>query len=199
MKVQPKTNNIEKENKFVPLFCVKFLNSHIIFAWQLLLNLKRDLAYFINEKDNVFIPTLSIDTLLATQTQIKSIDNFLKLSKAQMEKTLYQTLYNNQYFKTLIDLERIIEIDQANFKEIHTIFNKINLLLSDIQQKTNKKIVSLNNKNYDVIKFDSNNDICTKIDPISKSIINGKNHKFDTEIIIIICLKIELLLIILKY
>lgn len=77
------------------------------------------------------------------------------------------------------------EVLNKHIKDNYNTYKKINSLYEDI----NKRIVCITNnfsdyynqlstpKNYDITKFNNSNEIISKIDPITKNILNGKNYE----------------------
>lgn len=81
---------------------------------------------------------------------------------------------------TKIELDSLDSIVSDNldfYKKANDLYNQVDAKIKEVALKYYNLQKDFNNTKYDITKFKTNNDVVSKIDPIAKSILNGKNYE----------------------
>lgn len=105
------------------------------------------------------------------------VDDF---NKDDIELYVYDLIKTYVYQDALKSIDAEIDKNKDFYKKVKALYKTINSKILKIVDNFNeygKKLKDNTPNNYDIVKFKTNNDIVSKIDPISKDILNGKNYE----------------------
>ena len=97
-----------------------------------------------------------------------------------IELYVYDLIKSYVYQDALKRIDAEIDKNKDFYKKVKALYKTINSKILKIVDNFNeygKKLKDNTPNNYDIVKFKTNNDIVSKIDPISKDILNGKNYE----------------------
>lgn len=97
-----------------------------------------------------------------------------------IELYVYDLIKSYVYQDALKSIDAEIDKNKDFYKKVKALYKTINSKILKIVDNFNeygKKLKDNTPNNYDIVKFKTNNDIVSKIDPISKDILNGKNYE----------------------
>jgi len=140
----------------------EWLNSDLDTIQDFNFNLDKDILKDIQIKLNNFISNLGDDA---------SDDTII-------QKQLYDLIYDANLKRFTNEIDTYIDADKDYYKKVHKLYQEIDKKIINIVNWFKNKLNDLNS-NYDITKFKSNNDVCSKLDPIAKTIFNGKNYAID--------------------
>lgn len=141
--------------------------------------LKSDLAQKIQEINNI------IDNSDLKKIQKEILKKLPKIETKETTETdkrqmLIDIMYNAVYKKQEQIINKRISDNKGFYDKVHLLYNDINNTIINIVNRFKGYCNELDTKkNYDVVKFSNNNDISTKLDPIAKTLLNGKYYKTD--------------------
>ena len=140
----------------------EWLNSDLDTIQDFNFNLDKDILKDIQIKLNNFISNLGDDA---------SDDTII-------QKQLYDLISDANLKRFTNEIDTYIDADKDYYKKVHKLYQEIDKKIINIVNWFKNKLNDLNS-NYDITKFKSNNDVCSKLDPIAKTIFNGKNYAID--------------------
>lgn len=148
---------------------------------------------FVNEDiDNTKIKRIiSDDDLKDLQQQIKdkycdtsdkdSVKEFVDdFNKDDIEIFVFELIKGYVYKDVLKWVDAEIENNKDYYKKVKTLYKTINKRILEIVDNFNeygKKLKDNTPNNYDIVKFKTNNNVITKIDPIAKTILSGNTYE----------------------
>lgn len=146
---------------------------------------KIDVKKWLNsDLDNIkdFNFRIDKDSLKNIQSNINKLISDIDSDKISADtfKKLKDLIYDANLERFTKEIDIYIDADIDYYKKVHKLYQTINKkIIKIVNWFKNKSKDLAPNTNYDITKFKSNNDVCSKLDPIAKTIFNGKNYAID--------------------
>ena len=132
----------------------------------------------LQKADATFKQYMQLDSLKKVQENLKKIED--KAKKVVDANIIKPILYQVQILDSLKQVDDIINKNKEYYENLHKKYETINKLLASVSIKYRARDEELKDTtDYNIVKFATNNDVSVKLDPIAKTLLNGKYHKID--------------------
>lgn len=145
--------------------------------------IKNDIDSFIDfakvdlEKSNI---KSFIDEVHLKDLQNKIIKFLNEDNKGDLDNYVFDLIKKYVYLDEIKTIDADLKTNQKYYTDVKSLYKTIDDKIIKIVDNFNNYYKKLNNDtptNYDIVKFKTNNDIVSKIDPIAKNLLNGINYE----------------------
>lgn len=121
-----------------------------------------------------------IDEVHLKDLQNKIIKFLNEDNKGDLDNYVFDLIKKYVYLDEIKTIDADLKTNQKYYTDVKSLYKTIDDKIIKIVDNFNNYYKKLNNDtptNYDIVKFKTNNDIVSKIDPIAKNLLNGINYE----------------------
>lgn len=121
-----------------------------------------------------------IDEVHLKDLQNKIIKFLNEDNKGDLDNYVFDLIKKYVYLDEIKTIDADLKTNKKYYTDVKSLYKTIDDKIIKIVDNFNNYYKKLNNDtptNYDIVKFKTNNDIVSKIDPIAKNLLNGINYE----------------------
>ena len=121
-----------------------------------------------------------IDEVHLKDLQNKIIKFLNEDNKGDLDNYVFDLIKKYVYLDEIKNIDADLKTNKKYYTDVKSLYKTIDDKIIKIVDNFNNYYKKLNNDtptNYDIVKFKTNNDIVSKIDPIAKNLLNGINYE----------------------